>query len=73
MPNLCKIAVVTPIHKSGDPTDPGNYRPISILPILGKAIEFFVNNQLTQYLTHMSKPVWLSQRSFHNLPHARSV
>ena len=50
MPNQCKIAVVTPIHKSGDPFDPGNYRPISILPILGKAIEFFVNNQLTQYL-----------------------
>ena len=50
MPDLCKIAVVTPIHKGGDPTDPGNYRPISILPILGKAIEFFVNNQLTQYL-----------------------
>ena len=50
MPNVCKIAVVTPIHKEGDPADPGNYRPISILPILGKAIEFFVNNQLTQYL-----------------------
>ena len=50
MPNLCKIAVVTPIHKEGNPADPGNYRPISILPILGKTVEFFVNNQLTQYL-----------------------
>ena len=50
MPDLCKIATVTPIHKGGDQTDPSNYRPISILPILGKAIEFFVNSQLTQYL-----------------------
>ena len=50
MPEICKNAIVTPIHKGGDPTDPGNYRPISILPILGKAVEFFVNSQLTQYL-----------------------
>ena len=50
MPDLCKIAIVTPIHKEGDITDPGNYRPISILPILGKTIEYFVNDQLTQYL-----------------------
>ena len=50
MPDMSKIAIVTPVHKGGDKTDPSNYRPISILPILGKAIEFFVNNQLTQYL-----------------------
>ena len=50
MPDVCKVAIVTPIHKEGDVTDPGNYRPISILPILGKTIEYFVNNQLTQYL-----------------------
>jgi hypothetical protein len=50
MPDVCKIAIVTPIHKEGDITDPGNYRPISILPILGKTIEYFVNDQLTQYL-----------------------
>jgi len=48
MPDSCKIAKVTPIHK--DPEDPSNYRPISILPILGKCIKFCVNSQLTQYL-----------------------
>ena len=50
MPNSCKIAKVTPIHKEGDTENPSNYRPISILPILGKCIEFCVNTQLTQYL-----------------------
>ena len=50
MPASCKIAIVTPIHKSGSLEDPGNYRPISILPILSKTIENFVNSQLTQYL-----------------------
>ena len=46
MPDICKKAMVTPIFKTGDIEDPGNYRPISILPILGKTIEYFVNQQL---------------------------
>ena len=51
MPDIVKIAVVSPIFKGGDIKDPSNYRPISILPILlGKTIQFLVNNQLTQYL-----------------------
>ncbi len=39
MPDMCKIAMVTPIFKTGDKEDPGNYRPISILPMLGKTLE----------------------------------
>ena len=50
VPDLCKIAKVVPIHKTGDLDDPGNYRPISILPILGKIIEHFVNGQLIQFI-----------------------
>ena len=50
MPDCCKVAIVTPIHKSGDTENPSNYRPISILPVLSKTIEYAVNSQLTQYL-----------------------
>ena len=50
MPDCCKVAIVTPIHKAGDLENPSNYRPISILPILSKTIEHAVNSQLTQYL-----------------------
>ena len=50
MPDICKKAMVTPIYKSGDIDDPGNYRPISILPLLGKTMEYFVNQQLTSYV-----------------------
>ena len=50
VPEFCKYAQVTPIPKGGDCNDPNNYRPISILPILTKCIEYFVNEQLTEFV-----------------------
>ena len=51
VPALCKKALITPVYKGeGDKLDPGNYRPISILPLLGKCIEYFVNKDLLEYL-----------------------
>ena len=38
MHDVVKIAIVTPIHKGGDTNDHSNNRPISILLILGKAM-----------------------------------
>lgn len=49
-PGFCKYAQVTPIWKGGDSSDFDNYRPISILPIIGKCIEYFVSVQLTEYM-----------------------
>ena len=48
-PDSCKLATVTPIFKGGDPNDPNDYRPISILPIISKCIESSVNEQLSEY------------------------
>ena len=50
IPSICKKARVTPLHKAGDKNDPNNYRPISILPFIGKIIEYFVSLQLTDYM-----------------------
>ena len=50
VPSICKRARVTPIHKTGDKSNPNNYRPISILPFIGKIIEYFVSQQLTEYM-----------------------
>jgi len=45
------LAKVTPIFKAGDKFHVGNYRPISVLPLLSKIIERAVHNQLYSYLT----------------------
>ena len=50
VPSCCKVARVTPIFKSGDKDDPSNYRPISILPIISKCLEYFVSIQLKDYI-----------------------
>ena len=50
-----KIAEVTPILKSGDIEDPGNCRPISLLPILSKVSERLVHGQLVKCFTENEK------------------
>lgn len=49
-PNALKLAVVHPVHKSGDRDQSNNYRPISILPTLSKLLERLMNNRLVKYL-----------------------
>ena len=48
-PTLYEEALVTPIYKKGDPSSPGNYRPISSLPILSKVFEKILSSQLTNH------------------------
>ena len=50
-PRDWKIAEVSPTLKESDFEEPGNNRPISLLPILSKVCEKAVLNQLTPYLT----------------------
>ena len=49
-PDELKVAKVTPIFKKGDRSDPGNYRPISILPTISKLYERHVASQIHEYL-----------------------
>ena len=60
VPSFCKYAQVTPIHKGGDKEDENNYRPISILPILAKCMEYFVNEQLSEHME--SKKLFTEQQ-----------
>lgn len=47
-----KNARVVPLHKKNSKTDPGNYRPVSILTITSKILERVVFDQVEGYLKH---------------------
>ena len=49
-PDALKIAKVTPLYKHGSNDDPGNYRPISVLPVIAKVFEKLVNGRLMDFL-----------------------
>ena len=50
IPSEWKTAKVTPIYKSGDKSDPNNYRPISVLPLISKVMERAIQSQLIAFL-----------------------
>ena len=50
VPDGFKAARVSPLYKKGSRLDPGNYRPVSILPVLSKVLERAVNSQLCDCL-----------------------
>ena len=65
-PNEWKSAKVTPISKKGLKSDPNNYRPISVIPIVSKVFEQIVYNQLYHYLND-NKLLSSSQSGFRSL------
>ncbi len=50
-PSQWKMAIVTPLFKSGQTDDPNNYRPISVLSTLGKILERCAHSQCYDYLS----------------------
>lgn len=49
-PDILKIAKISPIYKSGQKTNPTNYRPISVLPIMSKIFERILYTRIYSYL-----------------------
>ena len=50
VPDNCKIAKLKPLFKKGSKTDPKNYRPISLLPLVSKIFERAAHDQLQEFL-----------------------
>ena len=50
-PTLWKSSLVTPIKKVKNPSNPSDYRPISILCTLSKALERIVHFQVVEFLS----------------------
>ena len=71
-PSKLKYAKVIPVYKAGDETEPGNYRPISLLSVLNCLFERLMNKRLTLFI---EKNQILSQSQFgfrknHSTQHA---
>ena len=54
-PSDCKIAKLKPLFKKGSKTDPKNYRPISVLPLVSKKIEKVIHDQTQRFLDKNDK------------------
>ena len=51
LPVSWKSSHVVPIPKTGDMSNPTNYRPISLLPILSKTLEHHICKIITEQLS----------------------
>jgi hypothetical protein len=49
-PFLLKFSKVIPVYINNDSTDPNNYRPISLLPIISKVFESLMLRRLNDFL-----------------------
>ena len=49
-PSCLKVATITPLWKSGEKTDPNNYRPISILSSVSKVFERLLFNRISHFI-----------------------
>ena len=54
LPTDWKLALITPIPKSGDKSHPNNYRPISLLSILSKLLEKHIYRLILDHVEEQS-------------------
>ena len=65
-----KEANVTPIFKKDDLLDKGNFRAVSILPLLSKVFEKLIYKQLSSYIESFLSSIICGFRKAHNTQHA---
>ena len=49
-PSCWKKALIQPVPKKGDPSNPSNYRPIALTSILSKVFESIINKKIWKHL-----------------------
>ena len=69
-PDSLKLGKITPVHeKKDEPTDKGNYRPVSVLPLLSKFFERMIYHQLYEYLEQYLNSLLCCFRKVHSTQH----
>ena len=69
-PDSLKAANITPTFKKDDRLDKANYRPVSILPLISKAYERLIYNQLSEYSESFLIHILCGFRKVHSTQHA---
>ena len=61
LPSIWRHACITPVFNKGSPSDPSNYRPISLTCIACKLIEVGIKEVLMNHLLQQKliNPAWL--------------
>ena len=75
VPQAWKHALITPIPKTDDLSDPSKFRPISVVPGIAKIVERIVHQQLSAYFNEhqLFSSTQHGYRSFHSTETALSV
>ena len=69
-PGKLKLADIPPIFKSGESTQKGNYRPMSVLPALSKLFKRIMIKQIQPFTNKFLSKLLCAFRNGHNSQHA---
>ena len=72
-PKCLKEADVTPIHKKGERSQKGNYRPVSILPTISKIFEKDMFEQIYSYFQKYFSPYLFGFRKGYNTQYCLAI
>ena len=61
---MWRRGTISLIHKKGETSDPGNFRPITLQPVLGKILGACIRNKLWSYLNSNKLIVTTMQKEF---------
>lgn len=63
MPSELKVSIIVPVPKVQIPSEPSEYRPINLLPVVEKIIEIAVSEQVREYV-ELNKIIYSGQNGF---------
>ena len=72
-PSKLKMADISPIFKKLESVKKGNYRPVSVLPVVSKVFERIMDTQTNEYMEKFLSPYLCGYRKGYSCQHALLV